>query len=179
MKKFYLFLFILAVFFLQFSVLGAFFKSGRIPNLFVALTVSLAIIFGFEKSLGWVVFAGFLLDAGSSWLIGSGILALVIILWLIDKMKAIAEFRSKRYLFAVLLFLTAGVSSVVFDILMKLVFGAERFFFLNISAPHYFTAFGADYILKTFWTALSIIPVYFFARKIPERPGILLAKNKR
>ncbi len=108
MKKFYLFLFVLAVFFLQYSILGVFFRSGRIPNLFVALTVSLAILFGFEKSLGWTVFAGFFLDIGSSWLFGSGILALVVILWLIDKMKAIAEFRSKRYLFAVLLFLTAG-----------------------------------------------------------------------
>lgn len=179
MKKFYLFLFILALFFLQYSILGVFFKSGRIPNLFVALIVSLALIFGFEKSLGWVIFAGFLLDVGSSWLVGSGILALVIILWLIDKMKAIAEFRSKRYLFAVFLLLTAGVSSAAFDIFLELIFRTEKLFSLSVSASHFFTAFGADYFLKTAWTALSVIPVYFFARRIPERPGIFLAKNKR
>ncbi len=93
MKKFHLLLFILILFVFQYSILGIFFQNGRIPNLFVALVTSLAIIFGFEKSLKWVVFAGFLLDAGSAWLFGSGILALVIILWLIDKVKAIAEFR--------------------------------------------------------------------------------------
>ena len=108
MKKFHLFLIILTLFIFQYSILGVFFRSGRIPNLFVALVTSLAIIFGFEKSLKWIFFAGFLLDAGSAWLMGSGILALVVILWLIDKAKAIAEFRSKRYLFAFLLFLTAG-----------------------------------------------------------------------
>lgn len=179
MKKFYLFLIILALFFLQYSVLGVFFQSGRIPNLFVALTVSLAIIFGFEKSLGWAVFAGFLLDAGSAWLIGSGILSLVIILWLMDKVKAIAEFRSKRYLFAALLLLAAGVSSVAFDIFLELIFRTERLFFFSSSASHYLPTFGADYILKTAWTALSAIPVYFFVRKIPKRPGVFLARSKR
>ncbi|MDD5489779.1 MAG: rod shape-determining protein MreD [Candidatus Moranbacteria bacterium] len=179
MRKMYLFLFVLILFILQYSILGVFFRSGRIPNLFVALTVSLAIIFGFEKSLGWTVLAGFFLDVGSSWLIGSGILALVVILWLIDKMKAIAELRSKRYLFAVLLFFTAGISSVVFDALMGIIFKTEGFFSLSISASHSFPSLGADYALKTVYTAASVIPVYFFARKIPKRSEIFLARNKR
>jgi rod shape-determining protein MreD len=177
MKKFYLFLFILILFVFQYSILGIFFQNGRIPNLFVALVTSLAIIFGFEKSLKWVVFAGFLLDVGSAWLFGSGILALVIILWLIDKVKAIAEFRSKRYLFAFLLFLTAGISSVVFDILVELILKAERLFFLSASFAPLNFSFGTDYALKTVYTALSVIAVYFFVRKIPKRASILSARK--
>lgn len=179
MKKFYLFLFILILFILQYSILGVFFQNNRIPNLFVALVTSLAIIFGFEKSLGWIIFSGFLLDIGSPWLVGSGILALVIILWLIDKAKAIAEFRSKRYLFALLLFLTAGVSSVAFDILMELILKAERLFSLSVSASHYFPVFEKDYILKTVYTALSVIAVYFFVRKIPQKTDFFSAEKRK
>lgn len=178
MKKFYLFLFILIIFIFQYSILGVFFESGRIPNLFVALVASLAMIFGFEKSLGWIIFAGFFLDIGSSWFIGSGILTLVIVLWLIDKTKAIAEFRSKRYIFVFLLFLTAGISSVAFDILIELILKAERFFSFNVSASHYFPVFQKDYILKTAYTAFSVIPVYFFIRKIPQKNDFFSAKRK-
>ncbi|OGI27653.1 MAG: hypothetical protein A2359_03020 [Candidatus Moranbacteria bacterium RIFOXYB1_FULL_43_19] len=177
MKNFNLFLLILVLFIFQFSILGVFFQSGRIPNLFVALVVSLAIIFGFEKSLPWVVFAGFLSDAGSTWLFGSGILALVIILWLIDKVKAIAEFRSKRYLFAFLLFLTTGVSSVAFDISIELILKAEKLFSLGVSSASLNLSFGTDYTLKTAYTALSVIAVYFFVRKIPKRSNIILARK--
>lgn len=177
MKKFNLSLLILALFIFQYSILGVFFQSGRIPNLFVALVVGLAIIFGFEKSLKWVIFAGFLLDAGSAWLFGSGILALVIVLWLIDKTKAIAEFRSKRYLFAFLLFLTAGISSVTFDILMELIIKAERLFSLSTSSASSNFSFEMDYALKTAYAASSVILVYFFVRKIPRRVNVLSARK--
>ncbi|HBB36382.1 MAG: hypothetical protein A2374_00175 [Candidatus Moranbacteria bacterium RIFOXYB1_FULL_44_23] len=179
MKKLNLFLFILILFIFQYSVLGVFFHIGRIPNLFVALVVSLAIIFGFEKSLGWTIFAGFLLDVGSTWLVGSGILTLVVILWLIDKMKAITEFRSKRYLFAVLLFLTAGVSGIAFDILIEIIFRIEKLFSPDVASLRHFSVIGKAYVLKTAYTAFSVIPVYFFARKFPKRSGIFLAGKKR
>jgi len=177
MKNFYLFLLILIFFLFQYSVLGVFLKSGQIPNLFVALTVSLAVISGFEKSLGWVILSGFWLDVGSFWIIGSGSLALVIILWLIDKIKTIAEFRSKRHWFAILLFLTAGFSSVLFDALLELIFKTENFFFTDINSVHLFSSSGTDYILKTIWTALLVIPLYFLVRRILENSKMILPKE--
>lgn len=179
MKKFHLFVFILILFILQYSVLGVFFQSGRIPNLFVALVASLAIIFGFERSVGWVIFAGLLLDVGSFWFVGSGALALVVILWLIDRMKVITEFRSKRYLFVLLLFLTAWVSSAAFDILVKFILGVEDFFYSGFFVPSYFLIFGKDYFLKTTYTALSVIAVYFFARKMSREAETLSAAKER
>lgn len=172
-------MFIIIIFILYYSVLGVFLQNSIIPNLFVALTVSLAIIFGFEKSLTWIIFAGFLMDIGSAWPVGSGILALVIVLWLIDKMKAITEFRSKRYLFVFLLFFTSGISNVVFDILMELIVRIEKIFLLNVSAVYSFPIFEKNYILKNSCTALSIIVVYFFARKISPKTEVLLARDKK
>ena len=179
MKNFYLFLLILVLFLFQYSALGVFLKSEQIPNLFVALTVSLAVILGFEKSLGWVILSGFWLDAGSFWIIGSGSLALVIILWLIDKIKAIAEFRSKKHWFAILLFLTAGLSSILFDGLLEIIFKTEKIFFADINPVHLFSSSGTDYVLKTIGTALSVILLYFWVRQILKKPKMPLLRNTK
>ncbi len=178
MKKFYLFLLILIIFFFQFSILGVFFEGGRSPNLFVALTAGLVLFFGFERSLIWTALAGLLLDIGSSWPIGLGALGLVIVLWLIDKIKDIAEFRSKRYLFAFFLFLTAGTASVFFDFFLNYFFRIEKIFFPNVSVQLFFPSFGKDYVLKTIYTAASAIVVYFFVRKIPRKSETFSLRNR-
>jgi len=179
MKKYHLFLFVSTLFFFQYSILGIFFQNGRIPNLFVALAVSLAVIFGLEKSLVWIIFSGFLMDIGSFWLIGTGIMALLIILWLIDKVKAIAEFRSKRYLFVFLLFLTAGLSSIAFDILIRIILKAERIFLSDINFSECYPLFGTDNVLKAVYTSLSALAVYFFARKMLKKTNVFLAKKRK
>src|SRR4030042_4323667 len=164
MKKFFLFLFILILFFLQYSILGVFFGLGRVPNLFVVFTVSLAVLFGFEKSVGWVILAGLLMDSGSSWLLGSGTLILVAVLWIIEKIKVVAELRSKRYYFVMLFSILVFLSSFLFDVMLRFMVKTENHFFPNISD---FTGpeMNLDYFLKYSYSVVLGIGVYYFIRK--------------
>lgn len=177
MKKFYLFIFVLILFFLQYSVLGVFLKLGRIPNLFVAFTVSLAILFGFEKSVGWVILAGLFMDAGSSWLLGSGTLILVAVLWIIEKIKIVAELRSKRYYFVMLFSILVFLSSFLFDVILNFEIRAENYFFQNMpgfSGPE----MNFDYFFKYFYSVILGIGIYHFARKARTRSFSLPSAQK-
>jgi len=177
MKKFYLFILILIIFVLQYSVLGVFFQSARIPNLFVALAASLAIIFGFEKSVGWTIFAGLLMDIGAPWPVGSGVLILVLILWLVDRLKVVAELRSKRYFFISLFALIVFVASFAFDLFLKFELGAERY--ILESAPSLSSPVASpDYFFKLVYSAILGMGIYHFSRKARIRPHSLLAGQR-
>jgi len=168
---------ILIVFILQYSVLGVFFQSARIPNLFVALVASLAIIFGFKKSVSWTILAGFLMDIGAPWLFGSGMLILVLILWLVDRLKIVTELRSKRYLFIVLFALIVFVSSFAFDFFLKFELGAERYILQGISnlpGP----AVSPDYFFKLIYSAILGMGIYHFLRKARIRSHSSLAVRR-
>jgi rod shape-determining protein MreD len=177
MKKWTVVVFIILIFVLQFSVLGAFIKAGRIPNLFVALAVSMVVLFGFEKSVPWILLAGLFMDSGSSWLIGSGTLVLVLISWLVDKLKIIAELRSKRYLFAFLLAFLIFISSVIFDFLIFLLVKFEKQLGANDTANLGIMA-NFDYLAKLIYSVFFGIAVYYFVRKFKTQrnSGILLRK---
>lgn len=177
MKKFYLFILILILFILQYSVLGVFLQSTRIPNLFVALAASLAIIFGFEKSIGWTVLAGFLMDIGAPWPVGSGILILVLILWLVDRLKVVAELRSRRYFFISLFALIVFVSAFAFDLLLKFELGAERYILENAPAFSGPVA-NLDYFFKLAYSVILGMGIYHFCRKARSRSHSLPAVRR-
>jgi hypothetical protein len=177
MKKFYLFVFILALFVLQYSVLGAFMQSARLPNLFVALAVSMAIIFGFEKSASWVILAGVLMDVGAPWPIGAGTLVLVLILWLADKIKAVMELRLTRYFFVLLYALMVIIFSFAFDVFLKLELGIWKYIFHKTSNLSGLKV-DLNYALKLFWALLFGIGVYYFSRSTKVR-FLPLSRNKK
>lgn len=169
MKKLTSFIFVIAIFLLQFSVLGVFLKFGQIPNLFVAFAVSLIVLFGFTRSLGWIIFSGFMLDIGSTWLIGSGMLVLIAVSWLVDELKIIAELRSRRYLFAILLSLLIAGASITFDFLLHFLIVFEKQ--IGISGlVDYNLLFNSDYAVKIIFSMVSGVIIYLLARKIKSGP---------
>ena len=177
MRKWVLVIFIISIFILQFSIMGTFIKAGRIPNLFVAFAVSLIVLFGFEKSVPWIVLTGLVMDSGSAWLIGSGTLILILISWLLDKLKIIAELRSKRYLFVFLLALLIVLSSVIFDLLILFLVNFEKQ--LGIAGVNILEIkVNLDYLAKLFYSIFFGIAIYYFVRKIKMQPyrGILVRK---
>lgn len=140
-------------------------NSSRIPNLFVALVVSLILFFGFEASWGWIVFSGLLMDVGSNWFLGIGTLALVLISWLVNKLKVVAELRSKRYLFALLLSALIAFSSIIFDLLMHAFTILEK----QIGIPGviiFIFQINSDYAVKIFFSIIFGILMYLAARKM-------------
>jgi hypothetical protein len=177
MKKLNVAVFIIIIFLLQFSVFGVFIRLERIPNLFIAFAVSLIIFFGFEKSLPWIIIAGLAMDSGSSWMIGSGTIILVVISWLLDKLKIIAELRSKRYLFAFLLAFLVILSSSIFDILVFAAVSFEKQSGVQgITIPE--IRVNLDYLMKLAYAAIFGIAIYYLARRIKteQYSGILVRK---
>lgn len=178
MKKFYLFIFIGLLFLIQYSVLGVFLPSARIPNLFVALAVSLIIIFGFERSVSWVAFAGLFMDMGASWFLGSGALVLILISWLVDRLKVVAELRLKKHLFVLLFGLIIFVSSLAFDIFLRFELEAQRYIFSSVPSLPSVRA-NLDYLIKLVYSVILGGGVYYFIRQmeILSRPPVAVRRR--
>lgn len=177
MKKWTTLLFVIVLFVAQFSILGTLLKKGWSPNLFLAFAVCLVVLFGFEKAWAWIVFCGLMMDVGSTWPIGSGTLVIVTIAWLIDKLKVVAELRSKRYLFVILLSLFFAVSSLIFDIILQILSIFEKQLGLTGSTLPEINLNSA-YIAKIILSVIFGMAIYFFARKIKlaESMNILIRR---
>ncbi len=164
MAKAYLFLLIILIFLMQFSVLGQFMEQGRVPNLFVAFTVGAAVIFGFERSLGMTIFAGLLMDALGGLAMGSGTLALVLLFWTINQIKSVADLRLKRLFSVILFFAIVALALISFDILVEAVAKAEKLF-LGINATVYINRMSINYVLRLLYTSLAALPIYLLLRR--------------
>lgn len=169
MSKAFAALFIVIIFLLQFSVLGSFVDAGRIPNLFVAFAAAAAVIFGFNKSAGAIIFAGIMMDTGGPLMVGSGALALTLLIWSIDKAKLVAELRLRRYIFALFFSLIVALSLILFDLLYEGLARAQYYLF-SAGGPIQIRQFSADYAWKILLTSVSAMPIYFFLRRFGKLP---------
>lgn len=181
MRNFFLALFCVVIVLLQVSSAGIFFGFERIPNLVLALAVSLVLIMGFEKSLVWIILAGILVDAYSGWAIGINAVILVLIAWATSGFQSVADIKSRRLLFfPAIFFLTAGLA-VTYDLLARLAGRAATLWLgaNNLGFGAYY--FSWNYALKVIFTAFSVYAVYYFAKKINalfSRPAPSFVRKK-
>lgn len=181
MKNFILFIFCTTAVFFQLSIEGSFFSPGRIPDLALALVITLVLSMGFEKSVGWLVFTGLLIDAGSGTIFGTAALAYVFIGWAISHLAAVANIRSRKILFAASL----GAITVFSEIAKDLFFWASfRFkeYYLHQSFGMQVNFFSLDYFSKIIYTVLAVYSIYYVFRRSSRRllqEPIRLSRKKR
>jgi rod shape-determining protein MreD len=181
MKNFFLFVFCTIVVFFQLSVEGSFFSPERIPDLVLALVITLVVSMGFEKSAPWLVFTGLLIDAGSGTIFGTVALAYILIGWAISHLAAVADIRSRKILFAASL----GAITVFSEIAKDLFFWASfrlKDYYLHQSFAVHANFFSLDYFLKIVYTVLTTYLIYYAFRRSSRRllqEPIRLARRKR
>jgi rod shape-determining protein MreD len=181
MKNFFLFVSCTIVVFFQLSVEGSFFSPGRIPDLALALVITLVISMGFEKSAPWLVFAGLLIDAGSGTIFGSAALAYVFIGWAISHLAAVADIRSRKILFAASLGAITVFSEIAKDLLLWASFRLKDYY-LHQSFGIHLNFFSPDYFLKIVYTVLAVYFIYYVFRRSSRRllqEPVRLAKRRR
>jgi rod shape-determining protein MreD len=166
MRNFFIAIFCAAVVLLHTSAAGALFKSERIPNITLALVISLVFILGFEKSLIWIILSGFLLDVVSGHIFGTSALLLVLIGWIISALSTAVDFKSRRLLFLPTLFLLSAGLTFLFDVLDSIIshFSISWFSFQGmVSSINYF---DWDYFLKIIFTAFFVFIIYYLINKM-------------
>lgn len=181
MKNLVLFIFCVVAVFLQLSVEGSFFSSGRIPDLALALVITLVISMGFEKSAPWLVFAGLLIDAGSGTIFGSAALAYVSIGWAISHLSAVADIRSRKILFAASLGAITVFSEITKDLFLWASFRLKDYY-LHQSFGMHANFFSLDYFFKIIYTVLAVYLIYYVFRRSSRRllqEPVRLAKRRR
>jgi len=166
MRNLFIAVFCAAVVLLHISAAGIFFKAERIPNITLALVISLVFILGFEKSLVWIIFAGLLLDAVSGHIFGTSALLLALMGGMISALLTAVDFKSRRLLFLPALFLLSAILTFLFDILEGVVIRVSGAW-LNVrglvSGINYFSS---DYIFKIVFTALSVFFIYYLTKRL-------------
>jgi rod shape-determining protein MreD len=168
MKKWTITFFLVIIFIVQFSTLSVFLKTKWVPNLFLLFAISLIILFGFDESWEWIVVCGLLMDAGANWLWGTGTLVMIVIAWLVNELKIIAEFRSRRYIFLVILSLLFVVSSLAFDFSIHFLTALEKQ--MGISKNFSFDFYAdTDYLAKLIFSIICGLAIYSFSRKIKDK----------
>jgi rod shape-determining protein MreD len=181
MKNLFLFVFCTIVVFFQLSAFGSFFSPERIPDLALALVITLVIAMGFEKSVLWLVFTGLLIDAGSGTIFGTATLAYVLIGWAISHLAAVADIRSRKILFAASL----GAITVFSEISKDLFFWAGfhlKDYYLHQSFAVHINFFSLGYLMKMIYTVLAVYFIYYVFRRSSRRllqEPIRLARKKR
>ena len=166
MRNLFIAIFCVAVVLLHISAAGLFFKPERIPNITLALVISLVFILGFERSIIWIVLAGLLLDAISGHIFGISALLLVLVGWMISALSTAVDFKSRRLLFLPVLFFLSASLTFFFDILDGIfirVSGAWFNFYGMVSSINYFSW---DYVLKITFTALFVFIIYYLTKRL-------------
>ena len=165
MKNFILFIFCVAVVFVQLSVEGVFFTGRRIPDLALAFVITLVLAMGFKKSFKWILLTGLLIDVGSSAVFGTAALAFFVIGWAISRFAAHADMRSRKIFFLASFAVIVAISEIVKDffILASLKIKAD-FFHETFNAS--FHIFSLDYFLKIFYTILAAYVIYYIFRRV-------------
>lgn len=180
MKNFILFFFCIAAVFFQLSAEGAFFSERRIPDLALALVITLVVANGFEKSVGWIVLIGLVIDAGSASIFGTTALVYLLVGWMINFLITFANIRSRKIFFLGFLAAVAALFEIIKDLSI-----AESFrlkvHYLQKTFHYPINFFSLDYLLKIFYTVLAVYIVYYIFRKISRMlflEPIKLAKRK-
>lgn len=166
MRNFNFFILVFIVVLVQLSVLGSFVSPARMPNLILALVVSLVIYQGFEKYLGWIIFSGFLLDIGASWPWGSTSLLLVLAALGIDRLNAVSNIKSRHSLFYLSLAVVFALSLFAFDWASVGLLNVEKYFLKGGQFVSFPFEINFDYFLKSVYTILGGFAVYFVIRKL-------------
>jgi len=166
MRDFNLLIFILVLVLVQLSVLDSFVSPARMPNLVLALAVSLVIYQGFEKYWGWIILGGFLLDIGASWPLGSTSLLLVLVALGIDRLNAVSNIKSRHLLFYLSLAVIFALSLFVFDWASVGLLNVEKYFLKNNRLISFPVEVNFDYFLKKAYTILGGFVIYFTIRKL-------------
>ncbi|MCX6763091.1 MAG: rod shape-determining protein MreD [Candidatus Moranbacteria bacterium] len=181
MKNFIFFIFCTTSVLVQLSIEGSFFSSGRIPDLALALVITLVLSMGFEKSVGWLVFMGLLIDAGSGTIFGTAALTYVFVGWAISHLASVADIRSRKILFAASL----GTITVFSEIAKDLFFWASfRFkdYYLHQPFGIHANFFSLDYFFKMLYTVLAVYLIYYVFRRSSRRllnTPMKLARKRR
>jgi rod shape-determining protein MreD len=151
--------------FLQLSVAGVFFSPRRIPDLALALVITLVLALGFKESLKWILLTGILVDAGSNTIFGTTALAYFLIGWMISGFIDVADIRSRKTFFLAVLAAVAAVSEILKDIFL---FAALKIKanFLHKSFDTSLNVFSADYFFKILYTIIAAYAIYYIFRKI-------------
>ena len=166
MRNLFIAIFCAAVVLAHISAAGLFFKPERIPNITLALVISLVFILGFEKSLVWIILSGLLLDAVSGRIFGTSALLLALIGWTISALSTAVDFKSRRLLFLPGLFLLSAGLAFLFDILDGIlirVSGAWLDVHGIVSGINYFSW---DYVLKIIFTSLFVFAIYYLIARL-------------
>jgi len=165
MKNFVLFIFCVVTVFLQLSVVGVFFSAGRIPDLALALVITLVLTLGFKESLKWILLTGIMVDAGSSTIFGTTTLAYFLIGWMISGLIDVADIRSRKTFFLAVLAASAGVSEILKDIFLFATLKIKANF-LHKSFDSSWNVFSADYFFKILYTIIAAYAIYYLFRRI-------------
>jgi cell shape-determining protein MreD len=165
MKNLTLFIFCSITAFLQLSVEGVFFPAQRIPDLALALVITLVLAMGFEESLKWILLIGILIDAGSFVVFGTTILAYFLIGWLVSSLVGVADIRSRKTFFLAFFAGAVLICEIAKDIFV--------FFSLKIKGNFLHESYGAsinifsfDYFFKIIYTVLAAYVIYYIFRRV-------------
>ena len=180
MKNIFIAIFCIVIVFFQLSVEGVFFGQQRIPDLALALVITLILAAGFEKSIGWILLTGGLLDMGTRTIFGTTALVFLLIGWAISSLAAVTDIRSKKMFFLILLACIAAIAEIIKDlaIVESTRIGA---YYLQNTTNLYAVHFNVDYFLKIFYTILATYAVYYIFRRMSRFlffESIKLAKTK-
>jgi len=165
MKNLVLIIFCVITIFFQLSVEGVFFPARRIPDLALALVITLVLAMGFKEALKWILLTGILIDAGSSTVFGTATLAYFLIGWMVSGLIDVADIRSRKTFFLTVLAAAALISEIAKDVLI--------FAGLKIKANFFHESFGAslnifsvDYLFKIIYTIFAAYVIYYVFRRV-------------
>ena len=164
MRNFIFFAICIVLIFFQLSVLGIFFAGQRLPDIALALVVTLTILLGFKDALKWTILAGVVMDAGTSWIFGTGILALVIVSWLVELLGETADIKPRKKMFFVFFAGLVAAAKIVSDILAA-VFQKGEGYWLHSGLNASVSFLSWDYALRLLFTILAGIFVYYFINR--------------
>jgi len=165
MKNFGLFILCVVMVFLQLSVAGVFFSARRIPDLALALVITLVLTMGFKESLKWILLTGILIDAGSSTVFGTATLAYFLIGWMVAGLIDVADIRSKKTFFLAFFAAAVMISEIAKDIFIFVSFKIRANFFHE---PHsaLLNIFSVDYLFKIIYTIFAAYIIYYIFRRV-------------
>ena len=179
MKNFSFILLSIIIAFLQLSVVGVFFGSLAIPNLLLVFALSLVLLKGFDYSLKWLILASLIVDAGASWIIGTGTLLIVIISFLVGFMASIADIRSRRLLFWPSFTLLIAILTWAYDQLANVAIRVENYDVGKKWPSGSVNNIGSEYFIKIFFTVLAGYAVYYIVKKLDriyEKPARIISR---
>jgi cell shape-determining protein MreD len=168
MKNITVFLFCVIVVFFQLSIAGVFFSRGRIPDLALALVIVLVLTMSFKESFWWILLVGACFDLGTNVIFGTAMLAFFLIAWIVSVIAKIADLRSRKFFFAVLMAALVSLAEIAKDFLM-LASLKIRTNYSHESAGVSLNLFGIVYVFKLIYTIFAAYAIYYIFRRVTRK----------